>query len=106
MANVVANRMAIVSPMTIGRNGGDESAASGGIWAQGLFNKSKFGDKFDGGTTGVAAGIDGLIGNGFSVGAGYSFASSDIDASARDTDVESHTVFVYGQYKPSPNLTD
>lgn len=102
VANLVAGRMASIAPVGMtGRAGGDTSLTAGGVWAQGLFNKSKSNDLFDGETMGVAAGIDGTIGRDFSIGAGYSFAASDIDASARNTDIDSHTVFVYGQYKPS-----
>lgn len=102
VANLVAGRMASIAPVGMtGRTGGDTSLTAGGVWAQGLFNKSKSNDLFDGETMGVAAGIDGTIGRDFSIGAGYSFAASDIDASARNTDIDSHTVFVYGQYKPS-----
>ena len=94
---LVADRLA---PMTMGRAGGDVTAEYG-VWAQGLYNKSKFGGKFDGHTTGIAAGVDALINDTYTIGAGYAFNTTKINATDRDTDVDSNTVFVYGQYKPT-----
>lgn len=98
VTNLASARMA--AP-TIGRNGGDLNLTSGGVWAQGLFNKSKQNNSFDGYTRGVAVGLDGTINKVWTVGAGYSYAHSDINGSARDTEIDSNTVFVYGQYKPA-----
>ena len=98
VVNVASARMALPA---VGRNGGDVNLTSGGVWAQGLFNKSKQNDSFRGYTRGIAAGIDGTINKVWTIGAGYSFAHSDISGSARDTEIDSNTVFVYGQYKPS-----
>ncbi|MBQ6012357.1 MAG: autotransporter domain-containing protein, partial [Alphaproteobacteria bacterium] len=97
VSNLVAARMA--APIS-GRNGGDMNFTSGGVWAQGLFNKSKQNDAFSGYTRGIAAGMDGTINRAWTIGAGYSFAHSDISGSVRDTEIDSNTVFVYGQYKP------
>lgn len=97
VANLAGARMA--AP-TIGRSGGDVNFTSGGVWAQGLFNKSKQDDAFSGYTRGIAAGMDGTINKVWKVGAGYSFAHSDI-TSVRDTEIDSNTVFLYGQYKPA-----
>lgn len=97
VSNLVAARMA--APIS-GRNGGDVNFTSGGVWAQGLFNKSKQNDAFSGYTRGIAAGMDGTINRAWTIGAGYSFAHSDISGSVRDTEIDSNTVFVYGQYKP------
>ena len=98
VVNLAAARMA--SPM-VGRNGGDVNFTSGGVWAQGLFNKSKQNNAFSGYTRGIAAGLDGTINKHWTIGAGYSFAHSDIDGTARNTEIDSNTLFVYGQYKPS-----
>ncbi|MBR6009936.1 MAG: autotransporter domain-containing protein [Alphaproteobacteria bacterium] len=98
VANLASARMA--AP-TIGRNGGDITMTSGGVWAQGLFNKSKQNDAFRGYTRGIAAGLDGTMNRVWTVGAGYSYAHSDISGSVRDTEIDSNTVFLYGQYKPA-----
>ena len=98
VTNLASSRM---SMPTIGRNGGDINFTSGGVWAQGLYNKTKLNDQFNGYTRGVAAGIDGTIDKIWTVGAGYAFNNSDIALKSRDTDIDSNTVFVYGQYKPT-----
>ena len=100
VANLTGARMRMVAPR-IGRNGGDARLTSGGVWAQGLFNKSKQNDAFRGYTRGVAAGMDGTINNVWTIGAGYSYAHSDISGTERDTEIDSNTIFVYGQYKPT-----
>ena len=98
IVNLASSRMA--API-VGRNGGDTKLTSGGVWAQGLYNRSKQADAFNGYTRGIALGLDGTINKRWTIGAGYSFAHSDISGSARDTAINSNTVFVYGQYKPS-----
>ena len=86
----------------VGRSGGDLANADYGVWAQGLFNKSKLNGQFDGYTRGVAVGADALIDGDYTIGIGYAYNSTDVHAeSARDTDIESNSVFVYGQYKPA-----
>lgn len=98
VTNLASARMA--SP-TVGRNAGDVKLTSGGVWAQGIFNKSKQRDAFNGYTRGVAVGLDGTLNKKWTIGAGYSYAHSDVTGTARDTDIDSSTVFVYGQYKPN-----
>lgn len=92
--NLTAGRMAL------GHNGGDVDLTAGGVWVQGLYNKSKNADKFSANTRGISAGIDGTINNDIMVGIGYAFGRSDVNAQTRDTDIDSHSVFLYGQYKP------
>lgn len=98
VTNLAGARMA--APR-FGRNGGDIRLTSGGVWAQGLFNKSKQNDAFSGYTRGIAAGMDGTINKVWTIGAGYSYAHSDISGTGRDTEIDSNTIFVYGQYKPT-----
>ncbi len=98
VTNLASARMG--APM-IGRNGGDIKLTSGGVWAQGLFNKAKNRGAFDGYTRGIAFGLDGNFNKHFTLGAGYAYAHSDVDGSKRDTEIDSNTVFVYGQYKPT-----
>ena len=98
VTNLASARM---SAPTMGRNGGDLNLTSGGVWAQGLYNRTKQHDSFHGDTRGIAAGFDGTINRVWTVGAGYSYAYSDITGSERDTEIDSNTIFVYGQYKPA-----
>ncbi len=98
--SLVATR---VAPAPVGRSGGDTSARSQyGMWAQGLFNKSKNGDNFHGYSRGVAVGFDTVIDKQYTLGLGAAFNSSDIHArGGRDTDVDSNSLFLYAQYKPT-----
>ena len=98
VTNLASSRMSM--PAT-GRAGGDVNLTANGVWAQGLYNKTKMNDSFNGYTRGVALGVDGKINNDIIVGAGYAFNNSDIASSSRDTDIDIKTIFVYGQYKPA-----
>lgn len=99
LTDLVSSRLAMLS---VGRSAGDIAGfTSGGVWAHGLYNKTKLNDSFNGYTRGVALGLDGKIGHDVTVGAGYSFNHSDVALNSGDTDIDSNTVFVYGQYKPS-----
>ena len=100
MQNTVAN-LASGRLMSIGRNGGDVDVTGGGVWAQGIYNKSKQNGAFNGYTRGVAGGIDMTLNRALMLGAGYSYAHSDISGTARDTEIDSSTIFAYGQYKPT-----
>ena len=100
---LTANRMAgAPSAGTMGRSGGDLSDADYGVWAQGMFNKSKFNGQFNGYTRGVSAGFDALIDKQYTIGLGYAFGHSDVHANGgRDTEIDSNSIFAYAQYKPS-----
>ncbi len=98
--SLTAGRMSGGAPV-IGRSGGDESVATNGFWAQGLYNKSKSGSAFDGTTRGFALGADTLIDNKYTLGAGFAYNNTDMSSGTRDTEIDSKTLFVYGQYKPS-----
>ena len=87
--------------VSVGRAGGDEVSQENGFWAQGLFNKSKFADAFHGYTRGVALGADTTIDKKWTVGAGLAFNNSDVHADGVHTDIDSKTLFLYGQYKPN-----
>ncbi len=84
----------------VGRSGGDAANMDYGVWAQGLMNHSKYADKFSGDTYGVAVGADALINGKYTVGIGYAYNETDIDAT-NDTSIDSSSLFVYGQYKPT-----
>ena len=98
IASLISDR---VTMSGIGRSGGDAELDFGGIWAQGLYNKTKLNSAFNGYTRGIAAGFDGTVNDVWTLGIGYMYSHSDIRSSSRDTDIDSSTMFVYGQYKPS-----
>ncbi len=98
--SLAASRMA--GGAVVGRNGGDFANAEYGMWAHGLFNKSKMGDQFHGYTRGVAVGFDANIDKKYTLGIGAAFNNTDVHAAnARNTDISSNSLFAYAQYKPS-----
>ncbi len=97
--SLASGRMA--GGISVGRAGGDEQVQENGFWIQGLFNKSKFGGEFHGYTRGVALGADTLIDRKWTIGGGLAFNNSDVHADSAHTDIDSKTLFLYGQYKPS-----
>lgn len=100
---LAANRMAgAPTAGTMGRSGGDWSNVARGIWAQGMFNRSKYNGQFNGYTRGVSAGFDALIDKQYTIGLGYAFGHSNVHANGgRDTKIDSNSIFAYAQYKPN-----
>ena len=89
-----------------GMSSGDNIFERASLWVQGLFNKSKLDDKanvkgFDADSNGIAMGAEKHINDNTKVGLGYAYTNTDIDGFLRSTDVDTHTAFVYGEYKPS-----
>ena len=89
-----------------GKASGDNIFERAAVWVQTLFNKSKLDDTsdakgFDSDSTGVAFGAEKFVNDDVKVGVGYAFTNTDIDGFMRDTDVDTHTAIVYGEYKPS-----
>ena len=89
----------------VGRNGGDITNG-GGLWAQGLYNKTKqdptgSSSGFNSYSRGLAVGIDHGITNNLTVGIGYSYTETDTKLADRDTTIDGHNVFVYGEYQPA-----
>lgn len=75
-------------------------------WVRGLFNNADYdgtskAQGFDADTYGVAMGVDKELDNHAKAGFGYAYSQTDVNGDNRDTDVDSHTLFVYGQYKPA-----
>ncbi len=75
-------------------------------WVRGLFNYADHdgtskAQGFDADTYGVAMGIDKELDNHVKAGFGYAYSQTDVNGDARDTDVDTNTLFVYGQYKPA-----
>lgn len=89
-----------------GMSSGDNPFERIAVWVQGLFNKSKLDDTskakgFDADTYGTAFGIEKQLDRAIKAGVGYAYSTTDIDGFMRDTDVDTHTAIVYGEYKPS-----
>ena len=94
----ITERLTAVTPM--GRNGGDTQAKTG-IWAQGMYNKSNQSGTygFDGNTIGVIAGFDTSFGTNITMGAGYAFSTTDVEADMRNLEVDGHNLFIYSRYQ-------
>ena len=106
--NAVSTRMSggVVGSAAEGKSSGDSMLDGGATWVQLLTNKIEFdGNRkvhgFDSKSAGVALGAEKQINSEVKVGSGYAYTNSDIDAFRRDIDVDTHTVFAYGEYKPS-----
>ncbi len=89
-----------------GMASGDSIFKRGAMWVQGLFNKSKLNDTskakgFDADSSGIAFGAEKFVTDDTKVGIGYAYTNTDIDGFMRDTDVDTHTAIVYGEYKPN-----
>ena len=89
-----------------GMASGDNIFKRSAMWVQGLFNKSKLDDTskakgFDADSNGIAFGAEKFVTDDTKVGIGYAYTNTDIDGFMRDTDVDTHTAILYGEYKPS-----
>lgn len=86
-----------------GRSGGDLFAGRSAVWAQGMYNKAELdtANGFKSDSTGFAAGIETNITDSVKAGIGYAFTKTDIDTDRSSTDADTHTGFVYGEYKPN-----
>ena len=76
------------------------------VWAKAFGNHAKvdntskaYGFKSDG--YGATLGIEKQLNDAFKVGLGYSYFYNDVDGFMRDSDVNTHTGFVYGEYRPN-----
>jgi len=104
--NAIGTRLSnVTSGASQGMSSGDvlQDAA---VWMQGLANHAKLNktSKFNGfkvDTYGVAFGLEKKFDGNIKSGVGYAYSTTDADAKGRDTDVKTHTLFAYGEYKPS-----
>jgi len=85
---------------------GDNPFRKVAVWVHGLFNKSKLDDTktakgFDSDSYGAAFGVENTFDNHVRAGIGYAYTDTDIDGFKRDTDVDTHTAILYGEYKPT-----
>lgn len=103
--SVVGTRMSGGSPTSSaqGRSSGDYTVGATSVWAQGMYNKAKLNknDGFDSDSTGFATGFEYNITDSIKAGIGYAFTKTDIDTDKSKTDVDTHTGFIYGEYKPN-----
>lgn len=106
--NVVSSRLSngSLSSSQEGMSSGDTRQDRGAVWVQMIANKAKFdGNKsargFDSKNAGVAMGAEKQFSDTIKAGLGYGYTNGEIDAFMRDIDVDTHTVFAYGEYKPS-----
>ena len=88
-----------------GMSSGDAVGNNAAVWAQMLYNKSKYDKnaktKFDSDTKGVTFGLEKYISKSVKVGVGYAYSKTDIDGFKRDVDVKTNTALLYGEYKPN-----
>ena len=96
----------VIGSATEGRSSGDTVFERGAVWIQLLANKTDFDGNskvhgFDSKSAGVAMGAEKQVNNDIKLGVGYGHTNGDIDAFERDIDVDTHTVFAYGEYKPN-----
>ena len=92
---------------TNGRSGGD-SPIGLDLWAQALYNHSRQSGDIDttGNTFGATFGADKKISNSVITGLGYTFSSTKANSDNRNIDANGHTIFVYGEYRPSNWYTE
>lgn len=81
------------------------------VWAKAFGNHAKvddtskvYGFKSDG--YGATLGIEKQLNDAFKVGLGYSYFYNDVDGFMRDSDVNTHTGFVYGEYRQNDWYTN
>ena len=86
-----------------GRSGGDEIiAGKASVWGQYMLNTAKLTGQngFDSDSNGFAFGFEYKINDEYKAGIGYARSSTDITTNRSKTDVDTHTGFLYGEYKP------
>jgi len=85
---------------------GGEAFENIGVWMEGLYNHSEQDTTtsnvgFKANTRGVTIGIGDKISKAMTVGLGYSYTDTSVDAKYRTIDIDGHHVFLYGQYQPN-----
>lgn len=106
--SAIANRLSggALAAANQGMSSGDSLLERGAAWVQGLFNHAKLdktanNDGFKADTAGLALGFEKQVSDETKVGLGYAYNNSDVKSAMRKTDVDTHSVFAYGEYKPS-----
>ena len=94
-----------ISTGSEGMSSGDSNPDTA-VWVQGMYNHSELDDTskakgFDADSHGIAFGAEKYFNDDVKAGIGYAYTNTDIDGFMRDTDVDTHTAILYGEYKPS-----
>ena len=86
-----------------GMSSGDNVFEKAAMWVKGLFNKSKLDTEngFDADSEGLAFGFEKNVNDDVKAGVAYAYTKTDVDGFMRTTDVDTHTLALYGEYKPS-----
>ncbi len=97
-----ANVAARVAQIGKGKAGGD-FFTEGSLWLEALYSHAnRSGDgEFSGNTYGANFGIDGKVADTTTLGFGYAFNSTKLDANTHDLNANGHTLFTYALYQPS-----
>ena len=90
---------------SLGRSSGD-AFKKVTAWVRGLFNKADHeatskSAGFNADTYGVAFGLDKEVNNNTRLGVGYAYSQTDVEASGRNTDIDTNTLFMYAKYQPA-----
>lgn len=107
MFGVVGARLSGGSVGALSGQAGGSSTLNGlELWAQGMVNKTNLSGSngFDSDSTGLAFGGEKQVNDTIKIGLGYGYTQTDISTSSRETDVDTHTFFAYGEYKPSAHF--
>lgn len=89
-----------------GLSSGDALTDGVGVWAQVNGNRIELDDNsraygFEIHDYGITMGLDKQLTNAVKAGIGYSYFMDDANAFKRDVDVDTHTIFAYGEYRPT-----
>ena len=86
-----------------GMSSGDNVFEKAAMWVKGLFNKSKLDTEngFDADSEGLAFGFEKIVKDDVKAGVAYAYTKTDVDGFMRTTDVDTHTLALYGEYKPA-----
>ena len=86
-----------------GMSSGDNVFEKAAMWAKGLFSKAKLDttNGFDADSEGLAFGFEKNVNDNVKAGVAYAYTQTDVDGFLRKTDVDAHTLALYGEYKPA-----
>ncbi|MDO4162266.1 MAG: autotransporter outer membrane beta-barrel domain-containing protein [Pseudomonadota bacterium] len=83
-----------------GLSGGDAVQRNAQVWVDALFSSAENSGDLDysSDTTGVIAAVEGKPTQNLLVGAGYAYQQTDMDSGSKSSDIDTHSVFGYGEY--------
>ena len=85
----------------IGLSSGDIYGNKGGIWFQSFVNKNKLDNTFKSNSDGMVLGIEKYLYANHKLGAGYAYTDTTVKSYGHKDNIDTHTFFIYGEYKPS-----